>query len=389
MNILICSQFYLPKLGGVETSIYHLSKSLIKNGYNVDLLTETRFQEEIPNYSSLEMNFINYEKAKNMRNPFYYIKRYYILIHKIRRIDLSKYDFIISRDPIATVVLNKLKIKHVFIPGSIEIEFFDGFKSFKNIITNIKLIFRLIRMRLLYNFEKKALKHTSYLLLFSENFHEILSSRNLLKPSTNVFICRPGISEKFHKIPNLKTNIEKEQLTFLYLGRLVTIKNVELIIDAFIKANIEKSQLLIVGSGDQFNFLKSKAQKYKNIIFLGQQSDTNYWYNIADYTVSASKFEPFGHIIHESMKAGTPVIGFRKSSNSKVAFEEIISKSNTGLIVEEYTAKALSMKMIEAARIKNDEKEYLELVKNCETYSKNQSWDKFTHNLVEYYTKKF
>jgi glycosyltransferase involved in cell wall biosynthesis len=54
MKILICSQFYLPKLGGVETSIYHISKSLIKNGHNVDLLTETRFQEEIPNYSCLD-----------------------------------------------------------------------------------------------------------------------------------------------------------------------------------------------------------------------------------------------------------------------------------------------------------------------------------------------
>lgn len=96
-----------------------------------------------------------------------------------------------------------------------------------------------------------------------------------------------------------------DKIVFLFVGRLVAIKNVETIISAFSSLNQDSCALVIIGDGDEMASLKSEAGN-KRIIFTGRlEGESLYlWYNIADCFVLASYQEPFGAVTNEALLAG-------------------------------------------------------------------------------------
>jgi glycosyltransferase involved in cell wall biosynthesis len=94
---------------------------------------------------------------------------------------------------------------------------------------------------------------------------------------------------------------------FLFVGRLVKLKNVEFIIRAFAKANINNSVLVIVGSGPEEDTLKALAnQTNADIIFTGRLEgfSIDAWYNIATALILASYQESFGAVTNEALIGG-------------------------------------------------------------------------------------
>ena len=93
---------------------------------------------------------------------------------------------------------------------------------------------------------------------------------------------------------------------FLFVGRLVPLKNVQRIIKSFITANIEDSVLIIVGNGPEEEKCKNEALCHDNIIFTGRlEGDALYaWYNVADVLILASWQEAFGAVTNEALLAG-------------------------------------------------------------------------------------
>lgn len=92
----------------------------------------------------------------------------------------------------------------------------------------------------------------------------------------------------------------------LFVGRLVSLKNIEFAINAFIKADIENSVFIIVGSGELQDYLIRLAEKYDNVIMVGRyEGDALYaWYNVAQIFTLPSYLEAFGAVTNEALVAG-------------------------------------------------------------------------------------
>ena len=94
---------------------------------------------------------------------------------------------------------------------------------------------------------------------------------------------------------------------FLFVGRLVNIKNIDSAIRAFAKLDQNENVLVIVGDGpEKDNLIALSKEIGTNTIFTGRlEGDTLYaWYNIAQVFILPSLQEPFGAVTNEALLAG-------------------------------------------------------------------------------------
>ena len=93
---------------------------------------------------------------------------------------------------------------------------------------------------------------------------------------------------------------------FLYVGRLIDLKNLRLLIEVF--NHLSYLELDLVGFGEQEAELKAMAGE--NIKFLGAINNKELWklYREVDVFVLPSKSEPWGLVVEEALNNGTPVI---------------------------------------------------------------------------------
>lgn len=110
-----------------------------------------------------------------------------------------------------------------------------------------------------------------------------------------------GIFNKFER----KTKSIHHPLRYLYVGRLIEVKNVSQLIDAF---NINGKPLTIVGSGKLENELRRKAKS--NISFAGfiDNEILGNIYQNHDVFILPSYYEPWGLVVEEALYWGLPVI---------------------------------------------------------------------------------
>ena len=104
----------------------------------------------------------------------------------------------------------------------------------------------------------------------------------------------------------------------LSVSRLVDLKNLHSVIDAFGQAS-EDSVLVIVGDGPERESLeKHAAETGKEILFPGRfDGDLLYaWYNIASVLILASVRESFGAVTNEALLAGCRVVVSDKAGSS-------------------------------------------------------------------------
>ena len=110
----------------------------------------------------------------------------------------------------------------------------------------------------------------------------------------------------------------------LSVSRLVNLKNLHRVIDAFSKIKTNAT-LVIVGDGTEREALEQHAkQTDKEIIFTGHfnGSELYAWYNIASCFILASYQEAFGAVTNEALLAGCRVVISEKAGSSCLVSEE-------------------------------------------------------------------
>ena len=121
--------------------------------------------------------------------------------------------------------------------------------------------------------------------------------------------------------------------TFLFVGRLVSHKNVEHLIQQFNIIFSDKDAILkIVGDGDKGKYLIDKYTSEK-VIFMGKKfnHDLIAQYLSASCFVCPSLFEPWGLVVNEALSSGLPVI----ASKEVGACFDLIKDKQTGFIAED------------------------------------------------------
>lgn len=104
----------------------------------------------------------------------------------------------------------------------------------------------------------------------------------------------------------------------LAVNRLVELKNLHRVIEAYGKAN-EDSVLVIVGDGPERKALEDAAARIdKRVVFTGRfDGDELYaWYNLASAFILASYQEAFGAVTNEALLAGCRVVVSRNAGSS-------------------------------------------------------------------------
>ena len=126
-----------------------------------------------------------------------------------------------------------------------------------------------------------------------------------------------------------------EVKNFLYVGRLVSVKNIDMLIMVFNrKPNLN---LTIVGYGDLEQELKAMA--CENIRFTGaiDNKELPEYYMQADVFVLPSKSEPWGLVVEEALNNGSPVI-----VSNRVGCRADLVSENTGLVFDYENERSLS-----------------------------------------------
>lgn len=110
----------------------------------------------------------------------------------------------------------------------------------------------------------------------------------------------------------------------LYVGRLVELKNLSRVIEAFGKSDCDAT-LVIVGEGPERAKLENQAKIIdKEVVFTGRfDGDELYaWYNLASCLILASYQESFGAVTNEALLAGCRVIVSERAGSSCLVDEE-------------------------------------------------------------------
>ena len=142
-------------------------------------------------------------------------------------------------------------------------------------------------------------------------------------------------------IPN-----EGRKISFLFVGRLVYYKGVDVLLKAFEK--VKEGDLTIIGAGELEAGLKTYAKEHgleNRVHFLGRVTDEELYRQIETSDVfvlpSVMKSEAFGLVQQEAMAFGKPVINTRLTSG----VPEVSPDGITGLTVEPGNVDALAEAM--------------------------------------------
>ena len=130
-----------------------------------------------------------------------------------------------------------------------------------------------------------------------------------------------------------KYGVDKNKKTVLYLGRIDPEKNVQAVIDAYIKAknNVNDIQLVIVGDGVD----KARLEKYigdtKDVHFLGRVTPPELYevYKFGDVFVTASEIETQGIVLIEAAACGMPLVAVNAG-----AVREVCRDGENGVLCE-------------------------------------------------------
>jgi len=153
---------------------------------------------------------------------------------------------------------------------------------------------------------------------------------------------------------------------FLFVGRLVGRKNVDLIVRAARQLNDDRQAVVIAGSGEEKNALEELAGGDPRIIFAGnvRPDDLPDYYAMSDVLVLPAAREPWGLVINEAMASGLAIIAHRHCG----AAVDLVSPDN-GVALETFSVEELS----EAMRLMANDRSVLDSMK-ARSLNKIKAW---------------
>jgi glycosyltransferase involved in cell wall biosynthesis len=133
-----------------------------------------------------------------------------------------------------------------------------------------------------------------------------------------------------------------DSVIFLFVGRLIKRKNVDLIIRALCRLEDDRIALVIAGNGSERDSLQVLARGDSRVIFAGsvEQCRLPLYYAMADVLVLPASDEPWGLVINEAMASGLAVIGHRHCG----ATMDLVQNDN-GVALETFSVDELAVTM--------------------------------------------
>jgi glycosyltransferase involved in cell wall biosynthesis len=141
-----------------------------------------------------------------------------------------------------------------------------------------------------------------------------------------------------------------EGCVFLYVGRLLPVKGVDYLIDAFerVRAAVSDVSLLLVGDGaDQARYAERLAEiPHAQLAGFVHESDLPRYYAMADVFVFPTLGDAYGLAVDEALAAGLPVVSTASAGDIRARLEA----TGAGRVVRAADVDELTGPMLELAR---------------------------------------
>ena len=309
MNILKVSNTYYPfvEMGGPPVKIRAIAERLVQKDHSVAVLTANRGRpagttdREIDGVRVVYLRSIFQHRAVTLNPgvvPF--------CIRELRRFDIvhiyGLYDLL---GPTVGFFCRRWAIPYVVEPLGMH-----------------RPVLRSVRTKRLFHrgLGRKLIGRAARVIATSEQEREHLTEDGL--SADRVVLRRNGIDlAEFDDLPprgGLRSSwgIEPEGTVILFLGRLVPIKRLELLIEAFAGLRLEASRLVITGADEGDGYLErleemvAQLDLHNRVVFTGPLYGRSKLEALvdADVLVLPSHSESFGNAVAEAMACGTPVV---------------------------------------------------------------------------------
>jgi glycosyltransferase involved in cell wall biosynthesis len=337
LNILFLSQFFSTTRGGGEYVVNLMAKKLAQDNHRIFVITNSIKGEDYQKYDNIKIIFVppTLEYKGGLPPTFRDNIRY--CIGAIRKglgiIKKEKIDIIHSNNfapALAGSILSSISsIPHITIVHDI---FSLCGKNYWKMWGKQSDVSRL-NVALAPLFERLMVKLRAYCI-------------HTVSEATKEDLIKFGAKKPIYVIPNSvfyakNSQISPNPVQFLYLGRLVFYKNLEVVIRALdiVKKSEPKVRLVIAGDGPHANSLVALVKKLKleqNIEFAGYVSEDEKTRLISgsNALVLPSLCEGFGLVILEAFAQKRPVL----VSDIK-PMSEIISHGKNGFVLGPHDEK--------------------------------------------------
>jgi len=340
MNILLISYHFLPGFEGSTSLVTIIADLLAKNGHKVWVITHKFKGIEYKTHPNIKIVFGSSELpfgenktslTKTIRFTLAAIRAGLKIIKK-EKIDIIHSNAIAG--PAGAWLSYLSSKKHIMLIHdvySVEPNFWKEWKKQEGNSSFNALLGKLLEK--VYVHSRYAAIHT-----VSEASREDLIKVGVKKP---IYVIHNAIPIKDAKI------IQTNPYQFVYVGRLVFYKNLQVVIKALklLKEKFSEINLIIIGKGPYRIHLEKLVEQYnlqKNVTFMGHVSDEEKNQIIASSQalVFPSLFEGFGLVILEAFMQKKPVL-----VSDIRPLSDIVEHKKTGLVISPYDENAWATAM--------------------------------------------
>ena len=321
MKILITSDWYIPAVNGVVTSVRNLKRGLEARGHEVRILTLS------DTWRSFEKDGVMYVGSLSA-DALYPGARLRVASGKnwLARIMEWQPDIVHSNCEFSTFPLaQKISLE-------LQIPLIHTYHTVYENYTHYFSPSKAWGQKLVTVFSRKVAAKTDALIAPTEKIKTLLHRYGI---STPVYVLPTGIDqEKFisaeKSFDRLRVRkqlgISPEQVVLISVGRMAKEKNGGELIRIMTHFREENIQLLLVGDGPYRQELQKQAEELgveQQVIFTGMISPetVSHYYQAGDLFVSASTSESQGLTYIEALSSGLPMLCRRDDSLQDVILE--------------------------------------------------------------------
>lgn len=339
MQVTFLNSSYLPSKGGVENSLFFLSRESMAADHETVIIAG----------GDKDNIYVDDDGVKVIRylSPSTFIKRSLSLFKILKSIDS---DILISRSFYTTALAVFAKKKVIYVLPAV----YKNQNSPSNVSNNTlayKIIYAVNCM-----LERIAINKCHEIFVFSLSMDKQVKELGIKR---KLKLCHPGVDASVYHQP---TKAEKEKLRIKYglsndkkvllgLGRMVQIKGFQYAIESLQYLD-DSFHLVLVGDGAYKSELMSLAAGLKledRISFFEFTNTPQEFYKLADVFLMTSLYEPFGQVILEAVACGLKVVSFSNElSQVETATDEIfIGTTSLNFKSKELTGVSLGNSILE------------------------------------------
>lgn len=332
MNIALFSDSFLPTKSGIVTVVLQLQRILEAMGHNVVIVTTDTHDKYIEEKFSGKQNILRMKSFSSamcgVPDQFISIvdKKRLIAFLKEHNVELihSHTEFSIGQS--AKFASKELGIPAIATTHTLWEDFYKYYLLFGfGWLIPLKIIRRIVRWMYrdfyaLIGVSKKAQEYFKRPFMLPQSPSAVIP--NAL--DDEIFL-RHAISKEKIQSAREELGIKKDDVVFLFLGRVVYEKRVDELLDVFLRV-IQKNEhikILFVGDGLALQGLKKKSARFSDrIIFTGYVPwrDVHSFYQLGDVYVTASLSEMHSMTVLEALMSGLPVVVRYDASYSDTVF---------------------------------------------------------------------